>query len=264
MDWHLTLFWAISFFLLGAIVGSFLNVVIIRLPLGQSIVYPGSRCPQCGHEIRFYDNIPVLSFVLLMARCRDCGAHISWRYPLIEFTSACLCALLFRWYGLTPAFAVLFVYSAAMLVVFWIDLDHMIIPDVITLNGLAIGVIAATVGIIPNLSWKSSLLGALLGGLIVYVPAWIYEKIRGIEGLGGGDIKLLTMVGAFSGPYGVVFVLFLSSFVGTFVALAAIGLKRGGSTTPIPFGPFLTSSAVLYLFVGQWVVETVFGHYVFV
>jgi leader peptidase (prepilin peptidase)/N-methyltransferase len=151
-----------------------------------------------------------------------------------------------------------------MLVVFWIDLDHMIIPDVITLNGLAVGVIAAILGIIPNLSWKSSLVGACLGGLIVYVPALIYEKIRGIEGLGGGDIKLLTMIGAFSGPYGVIFVLFLSSFAGTMVALVAIALKRTGSTTPIPFGPFLSSSAVLYLFIGQWVVETVFGHYLFV
>ncbi len=244
--------------------GSFLNVVIIRLPQGQSIVYPGSRCPECGHAIRFYDNVPVLSYVFLMGRCRDCAARISWRYPLIEFVSACLCAALYWQYGLTPTFAIFFVYSAAMLVVFWIDLDHMIIPDVITLNGLAVGVIAAILGIIPNLSWKSSLVGVFLGGLIVYVPALIYEKIRGIEGLGGGDIKLLTMIGAFSGPYGVIFVLFLSSFAGTMVALVAIALKRTGSTTPIPFGPFLSSSAVLYLFIGQWVVETVFGHYLFV
>jgi leader peptidase (prepilin peptidase) / N-methyltransferase len=255
MELYVNFFLASVSFLLGAIVGSFLNVVIARVPAGKSIAYPPSHCPGCRHEIRWYDNIPVLSYFVLLGRCRDCGARISIRYPLVEFTFACMSLGLYLKYDLSPAFGVAFIFTAAMLAVFWIDLDHMIIPDVISLNGIAVGLAVITAGLVPGLIWKDSFIGLAVGGLILYVPAVVYEKIRGVEGLGGGDIKLLAMIGAFLGPYGVVFVLFFASFIGSLVAVAGIIRKRTESTSPIPFGPFLSAAAVLYVFAGQELVD---------
>ena len=226
-------------------------MVILRVPLGESIVSPGSRCPKCRQPIRFYDNVPILSFIILGGRCRDCGARISWRYPLIEFISACLSLGLYYKFGFTPAYLIFFAFCASMLVIFWIDLDHMIIPNTISLGGLIVGVVATIFGIIPGMTWKMSLIGLLFGALVLYIPAVIYEKIRGIEGLGGGDIKLLAMIGAFCGPYGVLFVLIVSSLIGSLAGILNMAFRGGSSTTPIPFGPFLASAAVFYVFAGQ-------------
>jgi len=192
---------------------------------------------------------------MLLGKCRDCGGLISVRYPLIEFITACMSVGLYWRYDVSVALGVFFVFTVAMVAVFWIDLDHMIIPDVITLNGAAIGVAVVTAGLVPGLIWKDSFIGLILGGLILYIPAVAYERIRGVEGLGGGDIKLLAMIGAFTGPYGVIFVLFFASFIGSLVALAGIALKRTASSAPIPFGPFLTAAAVLYVFAGQELVD---------
>jgi leader peptidase (prepilin peptidase) / N-methyltransferase len=235
--------------------GSFLNVVILRVPLEQSIVSPGSRCPKCNQPIRFYDNIPILSFIILRGRCRDCGNCISWRYPLIEFISGCLSLGLYYKFGLSPPYLIFFAFCASMLVVFWIDLDHMIIPNTISLGGLIIGVAASIFGIIPGITWKMSLIGVLFGALVLYIPAMIYEKIRGIEGLGGGDIKLLAMIGAFCGPYGVLFVLLVSSLIGSLAGMLHILFRGGTSTSHIPYGPFLASAAIFYVFAGQPLIE---------
>ncbi len=234
-------------------------MVIIRVPLRESIVSPGSRCPKCRQPIRFYDNVPILSFIILGGRCRDCRARISWRYPLIEFISASLSLGLYYKFGFTPAYLVLFAFCAAMLVIFWIDLDHMIIPNTISLGGLIIGVIATVFGIIPGMTWKMSLVGLLLGALVLYIPAAIYEKLRRIEGLGGGDIKLLAMIGAFCGPYGVILVLIVSSLIGSLAGILNMAFKGGSSTTPIPFGPFLASAAVFYVFAGQIIIQKFLG-----
>lgn len=255
MHYYLDIFWAVAAFMVGATVGSFLNVVVYRLPKGESIVYPASRCMTCGSDIRMYDNIPLLSFILLRGRCRDCGAKVAFRYPLVEFISACLSLGLYQKFGLSPAYLVFFLFCCSMIVVFWIDLDHMIIPDVISLNGVAVGLILSMAGFIPGMSFKGSLIGILFGGVILYVPAVVYEKVRGSEGLGGGDIKLLAMIGAFTGIKGVVFVLFLSSLCGTVAALISIAAKGSSAKTPIPFGPFLTSAGVVYVFWGDKVVE---------
>jgi leader peptidase (prepilin peptidase)/N-methyltransferase len=251
---YLDLTWAVVSFVFGAMVGSFLNVVIARLPVGDSIVSPRSRCPVCKSEIKFYDNIPLLSYLLLLGRCRNCGHRISIRYPIVEFTTACLGLGCFWRFGTSPEFAVFFVLCAALVAVFWIDIDHMIIPDVISLNGIMIGIIVSLVGLLPDITWKISLAGVLLGGAILYVPAVVYKVIRGIDGLGGGDIKLLAMIGAFTGPYGVIFVLFFSSLVGSIVALAGMVSKEARSTTPIPFGPFLSAAAILYVFAGPEII----------
>ncbi|MGO9568431.1 MAG: prepilin peptidase [Desulfomonilaceae bacterium] len=255
MELYVSLFWAAVSFLLGAIVGSFLNVVIARVPVGQSIVYPPSHCPACRREIRWYDNIPIVSYFVLLGRCRDCGERISVRYPLIEFAAACMSLGLYLKYDLSSAFGVFFIFTAAMVAVFWIDLDHMIIPDVISLNGTVIGLATVTSGLVPGLTWQDSFIGLALGALILYLPAVVYQKIRGVEGLGGGDIKLLAMIGAFLGPYGVIFVLFFASFIGSLAAFAGIALRRTASSSPIPFGPFLTAAAVLYVFAGQEMVD---------
>ncbi|MCA1961324.1 MAG: prepilin peptidase, partial [Desulfomonile sp.] len=253
MDIHV--FWLIASFLVGAVVGSFLNVVIARLPIEESIVLPGSRCPNCRRGIKFYDNIPIVSWIILGGRCRYCGCRISLRYPLVELVTALLFMVLYLKWGLTPTTGVLCGFVCAMIAIFWIDLDHMIIPDAISLNFIPVGVAASVVGVLPGMDWKTSLLGLVLGLVVSYVPALIYEKLRGIEGLGGGDVKLLAMIGAFTGPYGVVFVLFLSSVGGTLVAVLGMFLQRAGSTTPIPFGPFLTLAALAYVFAGDEIIE---------
>lgn len=230
-------------------------MVILRVPLGESIVSPGSRCPKCRQPIRFYDNIPILSFIILGGRCRDCGARISWRYPLIEFISACLSLGLYYKFGVTPAYLIFFAFCASMLVIFWIDLDHMIIPDTISLGGLIVGVVATVFGIIPGMTWKMSFMGLIFGALVLYIPAVVYEKLRGIEGLGGGDVKLLAMIGAFCGPYGALFVLIVSSLVGSLAGILNMAFRGGSSTTPIPFGPFLAFAAVFYVFAGQIIIQ---------
>jgi leader peptidase (prepilin peptidase)/N-methyltransferase len=155
-------------------------------------------------------------------------------------------------------FGVFFVFCAAMLTIFWIDLDHMIIPDIVSLSGIVFGIAASTIGYITDMDWKLSLLGAGLGAVALYVPAVVYEKLRGIEGLGGGDVKLLAMIGAFTGPHGVVFVLFCASFVGSIGALISMAVRRIESTTAIPFGPFLTAAAVFYVFAGREIIDYFF------
>jgi leader peptidase (prepilin peptidase)/N-methyltransferase len=258
MESEFDIFLAIAAFVFGAVVGSFLNVVIIRLPEGRSIVSPASRCPKCDHPISAYDNIPILSYFILLGKCRHCGDHISIRYPLIEFSSAMLSLALFLKFGLTPLFGVTFVFCAAMLAVFWIDLDHMIIPDLISLSGIVVGIAVSAMGLIPGVGWVQSVAGMFLGALSLYVPAYIYEKVRHIEGLGIGDVKLLAMIGAFTGPYGVIFVLFFSSLSGSLTAFIGMSLRNISSSTPIPFGPFITAAAVGYVFFGAEIIDKFF------
>jgi leader peptidase (prepilin peptidase)/N-methyltransferase len=153
---------------------------------------------------------------------------------------------------------IFFVFCCALLAVFWIDLEHLIIPDVISLTGIAIGVMSCITGLVPEMDWKFSLLGTVLGGAALYIPAWLYEKVRGLEGLGGGDVKLLAMIGSFTGPYGVVFVLFFGSLMGSLCVLLGIALRGVESKTPIPFAPFLTSASVAYVFVGKLIIDRLY------
>ncbi len=172
--------------------------------------------------------------------------------------TAAVSALLMGRFGPSSAYGALFVFCALLIAIFWIDLDLLIIPDVLSLPGIVIGIAASSLGAIPEMTWQASLLGCVLGGLILWLPAVLYEKIRGIEGLGGGDIKLLAMVGAFLGPYGVVFTLFLSSFTGAVGALLGMLINRTEANTPIPFGPFIAAAAVVYLFFGPNFVDYFF------
>lgn len=236
-------------FWLGCCLGSFYNVVIYRLPLNQSLAYPGSRCPGCGNEIRWYDNIPVFSYLFLGGKCRNCKASISVRYPIVEILTGIIALMLYRRYGLHPQFGIEFVFFSLLLIIAFIDLDTQIIPNVLSLSGIVLGVVFSF--FTPRLTWMDSLLGAFLGGGLLYLIAVGYEFIRKQEGMGGGDIKLLGMIGAFLGWPGVVFTVLASSVSGMIIALPFMLRKGEGLGVRIPYGPFLALGAVVYLFWGQ-------------
>ena len=235
--------------MVGCILGSFYNVVIYRLPAGQSIVRPGSRCPACGNAIAAYDNIPMMSYILLGGKCRRCKTPISLRYPLVEGMSGLLAMLLFRRYGLHPQLAIEFIFCSLLLIIAMIDLDTFLIPDILSLSGIALGLVFSF--FTPGFSWWDSLLGIILGGGILYLIATGYALLRHKEGMGGGDIKLLGMIGAFIGWPGVVFTVLVSSVSGMLIALPLMWRSGKGLGSALPYGPFLAFGAVAYIFWGQ-------------
>ncbi len=241
---------------LGAVVGSFLNVVIHRLPRGQSLVRPPSHCPSCGRRIRPWDNVPVVGFLVLRGRCRDCGAPISPRYPLVEALTAGLAVGLWARYGPSAQFGVYFVFLAGLVAVTFIDLDHKIIPDSLSLGGIAAGLAASWV---TGLGWAQSLLGAITGAGLLLAVALAYRGITGREGMGLGDVKLLGAIGAFLGWKAVLFTVFLSSVAGAGVGLAWMGLRGRDMRVEIPYGPFLALGAGVYVFWGPGLVRWYFG-----
>jgi len=237
----------IAGFVFGAVVGSFLNVVIFRLPAeGESIVYPPSRCPACGTPIRWYDNIPIVSYVFLRGRCRACRGTISPQYPLVELCMALLSLALYTKFGLSFEYFFYFLFLAALLAIIFIDIHHQIIPDVISLPGILIGFAGSFIN--SQLTWQQSGLGILLGGGMLYAVAAGYFLLTRREGMGGGDIKLLGMIGAFLGVQSLLFVVFASSLTGSAVGIAAMLKKGQGGKTRIPYGPFLALGAMLFLF----------------
>jgi leader peptidase (prepilin peptidase) / N-methyltransferase len=253
-------------FIFGAVIGSFLTVCIARLPKGQSIAMPPSHCPHCQKPIRAYDNIPLLSYLWLQGRCRSCAQAISPRYFFVELVTAVLAVILFLRFGLTPAFFIYLVFAAAMVVISFIDLELQIIPDVISLPGIAVGLLASLL----HYPWPQdhlslppspldSLLGILSGGGMLFLVAWLYERATGVEGMGGGDIKLLAMIGAFLGWPGVPLSLFFASLIGSMTGLIWMAITRSGLRLKIPFGPFLCLGALFYLFFGRTLVEAYLG-----
>jgi len=244
-------------FTLGAVVGSFLNVCIYRLPKNESIVFPPSRCPGCGKGIRWYDNVPIISYLLLRGRCRSCGASISIQYPLVELLNALLTLFLFMKSGPSFAFLVLFLFCSAMVVITFIDLEHQIIPDEISLPGIIAGFIFSF--FIPQLGWLNSLLGILVGGGSLWLVAWGYEMLTKKEGMGGGDIKLLAMMGAFFGWKAVPFIIFVSSLTGSLIGISVMLAQKKDSKLAIPFGPFLAFGSVIYIFFGRQMIHWYLG-----
>jgi leader peptidase (prepilin peptidase)/N-methyltransferase len=234
-------------FLVGACIGSFLNVVIHRLPRGESIVSPRSRCPDCGREIRALENIPIVSFIALGRKCSGCGGAISWRYPAVELLTAVGFAVIFLLDG--PGFTLLrdLLFFSLLIPIVFIDIDHRIIPDELSLGGLAAGLLLS---FLPGGDWKGSVVGALLGGGILYATAFLYEKIRGAEGMGGGDIKLLAMIGAFVGWRGTVATIFFGALLGSVGGILSMRKGGEGLKTAIPFGPYLCAAALGARFLG--------------
>ncbi len=240
-------------FFMGLCVGSFLNVCIHRLPKGRSIVRPASACPACGALIHWYDNIPLISYAILRGRCRGCQIPISIRYPIVELLCGLLAFALWLRTGFELQTLIYFVFAASLLVITFIDIDHRIIPDIISLPGIPIGF--ALSFLLPQISWMESLLGILVGGGILFAIAWGYQLITGKDGMGGGDIKLLAMIGAFLGWKGVLFTIMASSFIGTLVGIVMMLQAGKGMKMAVPFGPFLAIGAIVYLFFGPQLID---------
>lgn len=238
----------------GLLIGSFLNVVIHRLPLGISVVTPRSRCPQCGALIPWYRNIPIASFALLRGKCGDCGTKISFRYPLVELLTAALFTLACALNGNYLYWPFQFYFLSALVASTFIDLDHWIIPDKITLPGILIGFLGSFA--LPGMPWAGSLAGILAGGGLLYSVAWAYRAYAKRDGIGGGDIKFLAMAGAFLGVQGAVVTLVLSSLLGSMIGLFLLTVRKKRGNTAIPFGPFLALGALAAFLFGdalwQW------------
>jgi len=253
------IFMEIIITLLGAVVGSFLNVCIRRIPAGESLVFPASHCPKCNHSIRFYDNIPIISFLLLRGRCRNCRESISLQYPLVELLTAIMALLLFWKFGLTLKFLFSFLFACILIIITFIDLEHQIIPDVLTLPGIPVFFLAAVLAM--GVSPLEAVLGVLIGGGILYAIAFGYELITKREGMGGGDIKLLAMLGAFFGWKSLFFILLVSSFLGAIVGISVILIKGKDMRYAVPFGPFLSLAALAYIFWGDEFIRLLFIRY---
>ena len=244
--------------LLGLVIGSFLNVCIYRIPRNLSIVSPRSRCTACGHELAWYENLPVVSYVVLRGKCRSCGAPFSVMYPLVELTTAAVFEAGYWWYGPTPLLAVRLLFACAMIVLFVIDLQHKILPNEITLPGIVVGLVLSG---ITGPGWSSSLIGIAVGAGTLFAIAEVYYRIRGEEGLGMGDVKMLAMIGAFLGWKMVLLTLVLSSISGSIVGVAILLVKKESLKYALPFGTFLAIGALISAVAGDALLMWYFGFY---
>ncbi|RJR20061.1 MAG: prepilin peptidase [Nitrospiraceae bacterium] len=256
----------IPVFILGAIIGSFLNVCIYRMPKDESIVRPSSRCMSCGTPVKFYDNIPVLSYFILMGRCRSCKTKLSVRYPLIELLNAVLYVMVLKRFGPDSPWvvAVYFVFVSVLLVIFFIDLDHQIIPNSITLPGIPIATILGAT-ILPDpfsayemLGLKGALAGFAAGGGFFYLVAVLGKAVFKKDAMGGGDIKMMAMAGGILGWKGVILTTFMGSLLGSVIGVSLIMLKGREWGSRIPFGPYLATGALITLFWGRDILQWYF------
>ncbi len=249
------IFIAIIIFIIGLIIGSFSNVCIYRLPRNESIVFPGSHCPRCNHALEWYDNIPLISYIILKGKCRYCAEKISIQYPLVEFLTASLYLSLFYFYRLQLHTVFYMVFCSALIIIGFIDLKEKIIPDVISLPLTALGFLSSF--ILNNISPLNSLLGILAGGgslyLIAIAGTYIFKK----EAMGGGDIKLSAMVGAFLGWQLTLLSLFIGFLLGSVIGIIVL-MKTKGEIRDVPFGPFIALGALIALFFGQGILNWYF------
>jgi len=255
--------------LFGLIIGSFLNVCIVRLPRGRSIVNPPSHCPRCRAGIKFYDNIPVVSYLLLRGKCRSCGEPISLRYPFVELLNGLLYVWIIHEFWFGGEAILLMAFCSSLIVITFIDFDFQIIPDTITLPGILLGVSLGPFfmsglneplpfqlgSLMPHawphlISFLNSVIGMLCGALPLLTIGWVWEKLRHVEAMGGGDVKLMGMVGSFLGWKGALLTIMLGALTGSVVGIALILLKRHKMDKVIPFGPFLALGSVVTAFYG--------------
>lgn len=264
----MTYFIALYVLFLGACVGSFLNVCIYRIPEGKSIVFPGSACPYCSNSIQFYDNIPIISYFLLLGKCRMCNHSFSIRYMLVELMTAVGAWCIYLTFGFSLSALVHFAFLATLIVITFIDIDHQIIPDRISLPGILVFFAASIFLCLTDQfslasfikALKHSLIGILCGGGSLLLVGWGYELIRKRSGMGGGDIKLLAMIGALVGWPGVMFTIYVASIAGTMAGcFLMIRNRKKDLSMKIPFGPFLAIGAVTYIFWGDFMKSWYFG-----
>ncbi len=239
-------------FIFGTIIGSFLNVVIYRLPRKGSILKPAfSYCPSCGAQIKWYDNIPILSYFLLKGKCRNCREPISFRYPFVEALTGIASVVSLWKTGLSVDYFFIFAFLSILIAITFIDLDFKIIPDELNLIGFILGLIYSFLR--KDFSAFDALLGALVGAGILWGIAFLYEKTRGIEGLGFGDVKMMAFVGTYVGWFGSLFTIFFASLIGAVVGITAAYVSKASNKGQfeIPFGPFLALAAAVYIFFGE-------------
>jgi leader peptidase (prepilin peptidase)/N-methyltransferase len=242
----------------GLVIGSFLNVCIHRIPLRMSLVSPPSRCPKCGRPVSWFDNIPVVSWILLSGKCRYCKNRISAQYPIVELATG-LAFLAVAWVTPPgPQLVARLIFVCLLIVLFGIDLEHQLLPNVITLPGIVIGLIFSVVA--PP-GWQDALMGVVLGAGVLYAIAGAYYMVRREEGLGMGDVKMLAMIGAFLGWQAVLVTLVLSSFSGALVGLGLMASQRGSMKLALPYGTFLALGAVAAMLVGEPLVAWYVGFY---
>jgi leader peptidase (prepilin peptidase)/N-methyltransferase len=245
---------------LGLIIGSFLNVCIARLPAGESVVFPGSRCPACRTAIRWYDNIPVLSYLLLRGRCRACHAPISPQYPIIEAATGLAFALqAIVWNDDVVMLGSRLAFTALLVVLFGTDLETQRLPNVITIPGAIAGVLFS-LWLPPGL--VASLAGLALGAFVLLAVRWLWQRLKGVEGMGLGDVKMLAMIGAFLGWRQVWVVLFFSSLAGAMIGIALTASRRGSMKSRLPFGTFLALAAFGASLIGDRLVAWYLSFYV--
>ena len=244
---------------LGLIIGSFLNVCIGRLPRGESIVSPPSRCPNCRSTIRWYDNIPVLSYLMLKGRCRACGTPISARYPATEALTAAAFVLQGVWFHADPAvLASRIVLTALLIVLFGTDLETQRLPNVITYPGIVIGLLFS-LAVPPG--FVACAIGAASGAGILWLIRWGWKRATGVDGMGLGDVKMMAMIGAFLGWRQIGLVLFLSSLTGAFLGLGLAWFRHTSMKTRLPFGTFLALAAYVASLVGEPLVRWYLNFY---
>ena len=249
---------AITLFIFGALFGSFANVVIVRLPGGESVVKPRSACRNCKSLIPWYHNLPIISWLLLRGRCYKCKARFSARYPLVEFIMASLFAAAGVRYGLSWTLLESVIFIFGLVCCTFIDIDHMILPDEFTLSGIVIGLIGAFLN--PERTFLASLYGVLLGGGFLLSIAYLYFALRKREGMGGGDIKLIAWIGAVLGWTAVPVIIIGSSLFGAVVGLGMVVGQKDAFKKAIPFGPYLVGAALAYMFfhgerLGEWYLQ---------
>jgi leader peptidase (prepilin peptidase)/N-methyltransferase len=240
----------------GAVVGSFLNVCIYRLPLHKSIMWPGSACPHCGRTLSWFENVPVVGYVALAGRCRTCRARIGVQYPIVEALTAAMFGLAWWYYGPGMLLVSRLTLGCALIVLFAIDLEHHLLPNAITLPGIVVGFLFS---LFADPGWIASLIGIAVGGGVLFAIAEAYYRVRHEEGLGMGDVKMLAMVGAFIGWKLTLLTLMMASFSGTLIGLALIVSKRGGMKYALPFGTFLALGAAVSATVGSSILDWYLG-----
>ena len=251
----------IFIFVIGLAVGSFLNVVICRVPAKQSIVYPASRCPKCGHSIKPYENIPVISYLVLCGKCSECKSRISIQYPLVELATGIMFLLTTLRIGLAPQLGVYLPFTAVLICLTVIDFQTQLLPDGITLPSILVASILALLTLHPAGAdfWHVSALHAFLGILAGAGPLWliaeIYYRWKKREGMGGGDIKLMAFAGVFLGPKLVLLALFLGACAGTVIALPVSLIRGGDRYSQIPFGPYLATGIWISALWGEQIVQ---------
>ncbi len=262
----------------GLVTGSFLNVCIVRIPRGRSIAKPASHCPACKEPIRYYDNIPIISFLFLRGKCRKCGEPISWRYPIVELMNGFFYVWIVREFGFGGETVLVMALCSALIVITFIDYDHQIIPDIITLPGMLVGLSLAPFFMYPLAAplpfhlgsllphaglyftaFLNSLIGLLLGAAPLFVIGLIWEKLRHVEAMGGGDVKLMGMVGSFIGWKGALLTIMIGALAGSIVGILLIVLKRHKMEKVIPFGPFLAIGAIIAAFYGSDIISWYLG-----